>query len=189
MTNPHEPYNSQDPQAPREEGNLPDYGGLAPNQQDSVDGVPSYGQYPTQGQNVQAYGGVPQYGQYDSPFAVEDTRKNGVAIAALVFALLALVMLISVALSIFAFIPGLIGVILSFVALSKAKKIAGNGRRKGMSIAALVVSALVTVFSGVIVGLGVVVGLDLWQACQGLNEAQLTECVNDYVNERVNTQQ
>lgn len=182
MTNPQNPYNPEESQARQGNGNLPSYGSYNAAQQSSGGEVPPYGG--NQYDNAQA--GAPQYPTYDSQFAVEDNRKNGAALWALIFAILGLLMLISLALSIFAFIPGILGLILSLVALSKAKKITGSGRRKAMAVAALVISILVTLSSVVIVGFMVVLGTEVVQACDGLNEAQFSECVNDYVTQRFN---
>ncbi|MBN9644053.1 hypothetical protein ACFSSC_01990 [Corynebacterium mendelii] len=101
-------------------------------------GQPNSGQpYGQQPYGQQPYGQQPYGSDYSS--APQATGSNGVAVAALVFAILGI---LGCLLLIFGLPFALIGLILSIIALVRGKKLAGKGKRKGMSITALVLSII-----------------------------------------------
>ena len=94
----------------------------------------TYGQEPY---GQQPYGQQTPDGNYMSAPAGPTT--NGMAVAALIFAILGILgaLLLVVGLPF-----ALIGLILSILALMRAKKVVGDNKRKGMSITALILSIL-----------------------------------------------
>lgn len=98
-------------------------------------GQPPYGQ-PSQGQPPY---GRPSYGQRPQP----GTEKRGLAIAALVLGILALLGSWIPFLNIVSIIMGIVGLILGIVAISKASKGQAGGRVMAMVGSALCVLAIV----------------------------------------------
>lgn len=72
----------------------------------------------------------------DAQWASADKRQNGLATWALSLGIVAALMGMSLVLTAFAWIPALIGLVLGIMAVVKARKITGDGRRMGMSVAA-----------------------------------------------------
>lgn len=106
----------------------------------------------------------------DAQWASADKRQNGLATWALSLGIVAALMGMSLVLTAFAWIPALIGLVLGIMAVVKARKITGDGRRMGMSVAGLTLSALVLVFIAV---LFVVAGTVVSQNPELLDCAQL----------------
>lgn len=88
------------------------------------------------------YGGGPG----GSTWAMEE-EKNRVAPWALGVGIVALIGGVSILFSGFAFILGLIGLIIAIVAIVRARRIPGPGRRMGMSVAGLILSLIAIVIS------------------------------------------
>lgn len=107
--------------------------------------------------------------------------KNSVAPWALAIGLLALLTVVVVLPPV---VLGPIGIILSFVALSQAKKRVGDDRRMGMSIAGLILSVLATI-AGIIFLLGTLAFMKDTGAneCVGSGDmAAVQECVKERVS-------
>ncbi|AKK11267.1 DUF4870 domain-containing protein [Corynebacterium uterequi] len=127
--------------------------------------------------SYQPYGAAPQpyTDSYQSP------ETNGMAIAALVVSIIAVLLMLSVIGTVLAPVVGLIGIVLAIIAIVKARSIVGPGRRMAMSITSLVLSTLVTVvvvcigvlFVTVFVNTGVM-------DCMGIqNPDELNQCIED----------
>jgi len=154
-------------QRPPNYGDQPTYGQPPPSDQ-----RPEYSQQPSYAQ-AQPYG-QPGYGQpgYGQPPATQ--AGNGLAIAALVLGILAL-------LSFWTIIGGiglgLIAVILGFIARSKAKRGAGGG-------AGLALGGVITGLLGLLLGLGMAAFLAVFanqvRECDpALPEAEYRQCLQD----------
>lgn len=101
-----------------------------------------YGGYQEPAYGAAGYGAGPG----GSTWAME-AEKNGVAPWALGIGILSLIVGVSMIFSGLAFLPGIIGLIVSIVAIVKARKLQGPGRRMGMSVAGLILSILAIVAS------------------------------------------
>lgn len=203
MTTPNNPYDKNS--GNQDGGSFPQYGDYQHPENDP--------QYPTQGQsqyhtdNNQQYGNnnnnpaAPAYpnqggyqqqgagyqygdGSYDSQFA-QDNRKNGVALAALIFGILSLLMVVTFIFGVFAVIPGIIGLILGLVGLGKAKKINGPGRRKGMAITGIILSVLAIVGSAFMIFAFGSLGSQAIQDCDGLSGDAFSQCVTDSITNQL----
>lgn len=163
MTNPYDPHNANnpDPQQPKDvtpevEQGTPDFGSY---HNPPVDGAESssataassassetpYSAYDPNAAGAAGYAGQAGYGgaAYDNTgWATADERKNAVAPWALGVGIVAIVAGVSIVGSGFAFVPGLIGLILGIIAVVKARGIQGPGRRMGMSITSIILSIL-----------------------------------------------
>lgn len=128
---------------------------------------------------TQPPGGQP-YGQSGAPA----NQPKGLAIAALVLGILALLFCWTVFGGI---ILGLIGAILGFVASSKAKKGTAGGR--GMAITGIVLSILGFVIAVAFIVIGVLVvnsdGFNNLQDCvdQADTQSELDQCEQDFSND------
>lgn len=151
MSNPYDPAN---PQGDRP-GDQPNYDAYrypsgGSEQQPAAGQQPgygAYGSYDAAGTTPGAPGFQPGYaGGADSTWALSE-EKNGVAPWALGIGVLALIMGLSIIASGFAFIAGAIGIIVGAVALLRGRNINGPGRRTGMSVAGIVLSAIAVALS------------------------------------------
>ncbi|RSZ61661.1 hypothetical protein EAH68_12230 [Corynebacterium hylobatis] len=128
-----------------------------------------------------AYGSGPVSG---STWAMAET-PNRVAPWALGLGILALVMAVSLFLTAFAFIPGIIGLILAIIAIVRGRSLSGPSRRTGMSVTGLVMSIIAIVLS---VGFWVLMGLLVSESgisdCATLTDpAAQQQCLEDALNE------
>ncbi|AKK06107.1 hypothetical protein CMUST_08950 [Corynebacterium mustelae] len=114
------------------------------------------------------------------------TAKNGLALAGLIVSLVALLFLVSVLGTVFAWIPGIIGLILSIIALAKAKNYVPPNGRKGMAIAGLIVSIIVTLISGFLAFSAYLVYSKSMEACsQYSNDPDaFSQCVAEFMAEQ-----
>lgn len=146
------------------------------------DGSGGYGGYESYGGygSYPGAGGVPpQYGGETLP-----EQSNGMAVAALIVSIIALVATLSVIGLPLGFIIGVIGVVVSIIAIVKARKIRGPRRRMGMSIASLVMSLLAIVLSiGFVVFVTAVFSSSGLMECATLgDQAAIERCVEDVLN-------
>ena len=127
------------------------------------EGFSDYGQHPQPGQPQPGqpgqqwqYGGGAAYGgayPQGEPYGVQ--KNNGMAIAALIVGILAMLAIITIVGGVFL---GVIAIILGILGIRSAKKIAGPGARKGMAIAGIVLGTIASLLSVVflLVGVGLV---------------------------------
>lgn len=185
MTSPRDPDrpSDYDPQYPGQEqyppysgqGSHDPYAGGAPPPQ--YGGHPDYNQPPHQqppyGAQPGGYPGHPGYaGGYGAPPA---ELPKGLAIAALVFGILALVLFWTVFGGI---ILGIVAIVLGIIGMRKASKGTGGGR--GMAVTGLVLGILSLIggiITAIIVGvLANKVGQTI-QECQGLQGQEMQQCI------------
>lgn len=181
MTTPPNP-NPYDPA-----GNTPQAGGPAA-PQDMNYGAPNTGaDYGAGSYNAGNYG-VGDAATYSFPDTDNTlvTAKNGLALAALVVSLIALLFLVSVFGTLFAWIPGIIGIILSIIALVKAKNYVAPNGRKGMSIASLIISLFVVIISGFLALTAFLVYTKSAEACSQYsgNPEAYSQCVAEFMAEQ-----
>lgn len=155
---------------------------------------PDYGSYqypagtpgPAQAQNP-AYGSSPAYGSgpvSGSTWAMAE-QPNRLAPWALGVGILALLTGLSLFFTLFAFIPGLIGLVLSILALVRGRSLSGPSRRTGMSVVGLVLSVIAILLS---VALWVLGGMLVSEVgigdCLTLTDpAAQQQCMEDAINE------
>ena len=141
---------------------------------------PSYGQQPPYGQPPPSYGQQPDYGQspaYGQPgYGQPPVRQggNGLAVAALVLGILALVSFLTILGGIGL---GLIAVILGFIARSKAKQGTGSGT-------GLAVGGIITGLLGIVLALAwgaflLFFANEVSECDPTLPEAELQQCIED----------
>ena len=170
-----QPYGSNDPQntgaanggyQAGQQNYGQDFG--QPSAQPAGTGYPSYpGAENTSGSyGAGGYPSAPAYG------GVEIQERNTLAPWALGLSIAAIVCVITIVGLVIAWIPALVGLILSIIAILRAKKIQGPYRRMGMSVAALIISGLTTVLF--VIG---IIGISIFMANSG--EA-IQKCQNDY---------
>lgn len=148
------------------------------------EGFSDYGQYPQdgqqgeQGQQWQYSGGAAYGGAYPQgePYGVQ--KNNGMALAAMIVGILAMLAIITVFGGMFL---GVIAIILGILGIRSAKKITGPGARKGMAIAGIVLGALALLLSVVIMFVGVGLVSNLVGECDHLvdDTAAYEKCVED----------
>ena len=150
------------------------------------EGFSDYGQYPQpgqpqpgeQGQQWQYGGGAAYGGAYPQgePYGVQ--KNNGMAIAALIVGILAMLAIITIVGGVFL---GVIAIILGILGIRSAKKIAGPGARKGMAIAGIVLGAIASLLSVVFMLVGVGLVSTLVGECDHLvdDTAAYEKCVED----------
>lgn len=140
------------------------------------------GQYPPQG------GQYPPQGGYQGGYQEQPKKGKGLAVAALIVGVLALLSSVTI---IGGILLGLIGLVLGFVASGKAKRGQADGR--GMAIFGIVLSVL-----GILVSILIVVGAVTFlnsesgqnlQDCieqAGQDQAALDQCNRDFSDELTN---
>ena len=90
---------------------------------------------------------------------------------------------------IIAWLPALVGLILSIIAVLRAKKIQGPYRRMGMSVASLIISGLTTALFVIgIIGFSILMANsgEAIQKCQNdypTNSSAQQQCINDAVQD------
>lgn len=154
-------------------------------QPDYTRGEPGHAGYGMAGGN---YNAAPtSYGYEPAP---AQQGSNGMAIAALVLGILSLLGLLLVFPGL---ILGVIALILGIVGVRKANNIAGPGARKGMAIAGLVMGAIATILSVLMLIFGVSVAKQMiddgvFEACEHLQDdtEAYQSCIEDEVNESFN---
>lgn len=161
------------------------YGSGGYNGTDATSGIAPY---PGTGADPQAgtgYGDAAFAGGYEnSPM---NETKNGVAPWALGVGILSAVAGISIIFSVFAFIPGIIGLILGFIALSAAKKRQHKeNKRKGMAITGLILSILGIVASVLfaVFTMWIMKDLNLEECANIQDPVKQQECVTENVNKK-----
>ena len=146
------------------------------------EGFSDYGQHPQPGQPQPGqpgqqwqYGGGGAYPQGE-PYGVQ--KNNGMAIAALIVGILAMLAIITIVGGVFL---GVIAIILGILGIRSAKKIAGPGARKGMAIAGIVLGAIASLLSVVFMLVGVGLVSTLVGECDHLvdDTAAYEKCVED----------
>lgn len=184
MTSPHDPDrpSDYDPQQPGQ-GQYPPYSGQGSH--DPYAGgapPPQYGPHPDYDQPPQQQpygaqpGGYPGYPGYSGGYGAPPAElPKGLAIAALIFGILALVLFWT---AFGGIILGLVAIILGIVGMRKAKKGTGGGR--GMAVTGLVLGIL-SLLGGIITAvilavLANQVGQTI-QECQGLTGEQMQRCI------------
>ena len=168
------------------------------------EGVSSYGDYTGHEQLQPDYtrgdAGHAGYGMaggnYNQPptsygyEAAPPQQNNGVALAAMILGILSLLGLL------FLFpglILGVIALILGIVGMKKANSIIGPGSRKGMAISGIVMGAIATILSALMLIFGISLAKQLlddgvMEACeqfQGDNE-QYTTCIEEEIEKSLN---
>lgn len=162
MTSPQDPYNNGGYNTGGNQGHDPystPSGGATPNP----------GSYPTH--DATGYQGDNYQGGY-APGGWETGQKNTMAAWALGISIAAVVLMITFVLAILAPLLGLVGLILGIIGVVNARKITGAGRRMGMSVVSIVLSALAIIIPVIMVIVLGVFGLAIWE------EAGLEECMN-----------
>ncbi|MCZ9308515.1 hypothetical protein ACUY3K_07700 [Corynebacterium uberis] len=129
---------------------------------------------------------VPAPPSADSSWVINQ-EKNKVAPWALGLGIVAAVLAIAVVTSVLALPVAIAGVIVGIIAVVKARGIAGEGRRMGMSITGLVLSILVTLITGFLMIMSIIFfaqhGDDL-MACvdrYGSDNDQVASCISDAI--------
>ena len=156
-----------------------------PSAQPAGTGYPSYpGVENTSGSyGAGGYPSAPAYG------GVEIQERNTLAPWALVLSIAAIVFAISIIGLIIAWLPALVGLILSIIAILRAKKIQGPYRRMGMSVASLIISGLTTALFVIgIIGFSILMANsgEAIQKCQNdypTNSSAQQQCINDAVQD------
>ena len=129
------------------------------------------------------YPSAPAYG------GVEIQERNTLAPWALGLSIAAIVFAISIIGLIIAWLPALVGLILSIIAVLRAKKIQGPYRRMGMSVASLIISGLTTALFVIgIIGFSILMANsgEAIQKCQNdypTNSSAQQQCINDAVQD------
>lgn len=141
---------------------------------------------PAPGQNP-AFGSTPAYGSAPVPgssWAMAE-KPNSLAPWALGVGILALLMGISIFLSGFAFLAGIVGVILAAIAIARGRKLSGPSRRMGMSVTGLVMSIIAIVVSVVFwVLIAMLVSSSGISDCVSVTDPDAQQqCVEDALNE------
>ena len=156
-----------------------------PSAQPAGTGYPSYpGAENTSGSY--GAGGYPSAPAYDG---VEIQERNTLAPWALGLSIAAIVFAISIIGLIIAWLPALVGLILSIIAVLRAKKIQGPYRRMGMSVASLIISGLTTALLVIgIIGFSILMANsgEAIQKCQNdypTNSSAQQQCINDAVQD------
>ena len=210
------PYNGQNPNGQNPNGQNPNgqnpygenpYGGGQYGTNPAgghPEGVSNYGDYTAPEQLQPDYTrGEPGHagygmagGNYNQPptsygyEAAPPQQNNGVALAAMILGILSLLGLL------FLFpglILGVIALILGIVGVKKANSIIGPGSRKGMAISGIVMGAIATILSALMLIFGISVAKQLlddgvMEACeqfQGDNE-QYQSCIEDEIEKSLN---
>lgn len=183
MTNPHDPHN----QGPGENDPYRGADNPAPGQYPGPGGA-GYGD---PGYGGQGYGGANQPGGAEfggaGAWAV-DAPTNTVAPWALGVSIFAVIAGLSIIGTAFAVVPGLIGLVLSIIAIVKARRIQGPRRRMGMSVTSLVLSVLamlMTVLFFVIIG-AIFQGSGLMDCLELPTAEQQEACVNQLLDDLEN---
>ncbi|MEJ6012451.1 hypothetical protein WG936_01170 [Corynebacterium sp. H127] len=131
----------------------------------------------------QTYGVTPNYvapGGYEQHSQPE--TKNGVAPWALGISIVGLLLTLTLLGILVSWVFVLVGLVLSVIALAKSKKASPMYSRKGMSIAALIISILSTLFIAGAIGFtlwaGNQVDMPALMECSTLPQDQQEECMN-----------
>lgn len=145
---------------------------------------------PAPGQNP-AFGSTPGYGAgpvSGSTWAMAE-KPNRLAPWALGLGILALLMGVSLFLTGFAFIVGIIGVVVAVIAIVRGRSLSGPARRTGMSVTGLVLSVIAVILSVVFwVLMGVLLNETGISNCVSLTDpAAQQQCIEDAVNEWAGT--
>lgn len=176
MTNPDNPWNNGEGNTPGGQPGQPhpypggdaasgNTGGYQPYPGGASGGAEPYGAPGYAGGYQQGYAGGTQNGP--GPYgAGQPLAKNSVAAWALGVSILAFVMTVTLFLAVFAPVVGIVGLILGIVAVVKARRLKGPGRRMGMSIAAIIISVLSIILPVILLGFGFAI----------LDNTGLTEC-------------
>ena len=175
-------------------GEAPAYGQQPPSygQHSASSGQPAYGQQPSYGQQPPSFGqqspdqgqawgqpgyGQPAYGQpgYGQPGYAQPTRGgSGLAVAALVLGILALLSFITI---IGGIALGLVAVILGFIARGKAR--AGTGSGSGLALGGII-TGLIGMLLALAFGAFLVFFANEVSECDPtLPEAELQQCIED----------
>lgn len=165
--------------------NYGDYTGQEQLQPDYTRGETGHAGYGMAGSN---YNAAPtSYGYESTP----PQQNNGVAIAAMILGILSLLGLL------FLFpglILGVIALILGIVGVKKANSIVGPGSRKGMAISGIVMGAIATILSALMLIFGFSVAKQLmddgvFEACEQYqnDDEQLQACLEDEVERSLNS--
>ena len=169
------------------------------------EGVSEYGGYAgqqwqpanyAQGEAGNAGGGVAGGNYATTPtsygYAPEPGRQqnNGIALAAMILGILALLGLVFI---LPGFILGLIALILGIMGVRRANAIAGPGARKGMAITGIVTGAISLILSALMLIFGFSVAKQLvddgvFEACEQYenDDEQLQACLEDEVEKSLN---
>lgn len=200
------PYNGQNPNGENPNGENP-YGGDQYGTNPASghpEGVSSYGDYTGHEQLQPEYtrgdAGHAGYGMaggsYNQPptsygyEAAPPQQNNGVALAAMIVGILALLGLLFLLPGL---ILGVIALILGIVGVKKANSIVGPGSRKGMAISGIVMGAIATILSALMLIFGISLAKQLlddgvMEACeqfQGDNQ-QYQSCIEDEIEKSLN---
>ena len=148
----------------------------------------AYPSYPGAENTSGSYGagGYPSASAYGG---VEIQERNTLAPWALGLSIAAIVFAISIIGLIIAWLPALVGLILSIIAVLRAKKIQGPYRRMGMSVASLIISGLTTALFVIgIIGFSILMANsgEAIQKCQNdypANSSAQQQCINDAVQD------
>ena len=164
--------------------NYGDYAGHEQLQPDYTRGEPGQPGYGMAGGN---YNQPPTSYGYEAP---PPQQNNGVALAAMIVGILSLLGLL------FLFpglILGVIALILGIVGVKKANSIVGPGSRKGMAISGIVMGAIATILSALMLIFGISVAKQLlndgvFEACEQFegNNEQYQSCIEDEVEKSLN---
>lgn len=205
------PYNGQNPNGQNPNGQNPygenPYGGDQYGTNPAgghPEGVSSYGDYAGHEQLQPDYTrgepGQPGYGMaggnYNQPptsygyEAAPPQQNNGVALAAMIVGILSLLGLL------FLFpglVLGVIALILGIVGVKKANSIVGPGSRKGMAISGIVMGAIATILSGLMLIFGFSFAKQLmddgvFEACEQFqnDNEQYKTCIEEEVEKSLN---
>lgn len=155
------------------------------NPYDTNPGEGSLGHHP---EGVSEYGTTPMsYGYAPEP---GHQQNNGVALAAMILGILALLGLVFI---LPGFILGLIALILGIMGVRRANAIAGSGARKGMAITGIVTGAISLILSALMLIFGFSVAKQLvddgvFEACEQYqnDDEQLQACFEDEVERSLN---
>lgn len=141
-----------------------------------------YGQQPDYGTGY-GYGGAQASGWEVS------AEKNTAAPWALGIGVVGILMAVSMILTMGAFIPGIIGLVVGLIALAKGRRIHGPGRRTGMTVTGLVLSVLSIAASlAFFVFIGVIARETGVMDCINLPTTQeQQECINDAIDGWINS--
>ena len=203
--NPNEPYgrNSDDPSWQNPYGTAPEH---------APEHAREYGAEYAQGENYGGYheqlqpeyasreAGYPGYGMagayqdqqttYGYTPAPAQQQKNGLALAAMILGIIGLLGILTI---VGGFIFGLIALILGIVGLRKADKITGPGARRGMAISGIVMGAIATILSGLMLIFGFSFAKQLmddgvFEACEHFqnDNEQYKTCIEEEVEKSLN---
>lgn len=105
-------------------------------------------------------------------------NKNGLALAGLILGIVAVVASITIFGLVIAWLVAIVGIVVSIIALTKAKNYAPMNQRKGMAIAGLILSAL-TLIASVIIGVVFLSVFSVIEPCMNLPQDQMQTCINE----------